>query len=372
MKITAVTATPIALPLEQPFHWRSGVQEGVNLVLFAVETDEGMTGLRRVDLRGPRRRRVVRPADGARVRRPLARRHRGDLRRPLARRPLARRPALLAPDPERDRVGVLGRARQGTRRAGVDLPRRARPRRGRLHGLPAGGHGRGARARGGGAGRRGASRRLHQGRSRAPRRRGGRRRRARRDRARAAAARRPERGVGRAGRGRRDPAARGVRPRLGRAARGGRQRRRPRAGAALGRDEDRRRPGGAHDRRAPRRARAGGRGRDRARQPRVGRPLALAADGVPGRVLRDPDEPARLPGERALDLRRPAGDGLHPEPDRRQPGHASPDHRAAHDDADRDRRAAGAPCRRRRGSASRSTWTQSSGRASAYERQGPY
>lgn len=44
MKITAVTATPIALPLERPFHWRSGVQEGVNLVLFTVETDEGATG----------------------------------------------------------------------------------------------------------------------------------------------------------------------------------------------------------------------------------------------------------------------------------------------------------------------------------------
>lgn len=44
MRITAVTATPIALPLQRPFHWRSGVQEGVNLVLFAVETDEGVTG----------------------------------------------------------------------------------------------------------------------------------------------------------------------------------------------------------------------------------------------------------------------------------------------------------------------------------------
>ena len=54
---------------------------------------------------------------------------------------------------------------------------------------------------------------------------------------------------------------------------------------------------------------AGGRRRDRARQPRVGRPLAVAADGVPRRVVRDPDEPARLPGERDLDLRRPAGDG---------------------------------------------------------------
>jgi muconate cycloisomerase len=44
MRIAQITATPIALPLERPFHWRSGVQEGVNLVLFAVETNEGVTG----------------------------------------------------------------------------------------------------------------------------------------------------------------------------------------------------------------------------------------------------------------------------------------------------------------------------------------
>jgi len=44
VKITAVTATPIAIPLVQPFRYRSGVQEGVNLVLFAVDTDEGVTG----------------------------------------------------------------------------------------------------------------------------------------------------------------------------------------------------------------------------------------------------------------------------------------------------------------------------------------
>ena len=44
MKITAVTATPIAIPLKRPFHWRSGVQEGANLVLFTVETDAGATG----------------------------------------------------------------------------------------------------------------------------------------------------------------------------------------------------------------------------------------------------------------------------------------------------------------------------------------
>ena len=29
------------------------------------------------------------------------------------------------------------------------------------------------------------------------------------------------------------------------------------------------------------------------------RPLALASDGVPGRVIRDPDEPARVPGARS-------------------------------------------------------------------------
>lgn len=44
MRITSVTATPLAIPLEQPFHWRSGVQERAHLVLFAVETDAGATG----------------------------------------------------------------------------------------------------------------------------------------------------------------------------------------------------------------------------------------------------------------------------------------------------------------------------------------
>ena len=44
MRITAVTTTPLAIPFAQPFHWRSGVQRGANLVLFTVETDEGVTG----------------------------------------------------------------------------------------------------------------------------------------------------------------------------------------------------------------------------------------------------------------------------------------------------------------------------------------
>ncbi len=44
MRITAVTATPIEIPLARPFHWRSGVQESAKLVLFTVETDQGATG----------------------------------------------------------------------------------------------------------------------------------------------------------------------------------------------------------------------------------------------------------------------------------------------------------------------------------------
>ena len=44
LRPSLLSALAIALLLERPFHWRSGVQEGVNLVLFTVETDEGMTG----------------------------------------------------------------------------------------------------------------------------------------------------------------------------------------------------------------------------------------------------------------------------------------------------------------------------------------
>jgi L-alanine-DL-glutamate epimerase-like enolase superfamily enzyme len=44
MKIASVTATPLAIPLQRPFHWRSGVQERACLVLFAVETDDGVIG----------------------------------------------------------------------------------------------------------------------------------------------------------------------------------------------------------------------------------------------------------------------------------------------------------------------------------------
>jgi muconate cycloisomerase len=44
VKITAVEATPLAIPLAQEFHWAGGAQLGANLVLFAVHTDEGVTG----------------------------------------------------------------------------------------------------------------------------------------------------------------------------------------------------------------------------------------------------------------------------------------------------------------------------------------
>ncbi|HUP32220.1 MAG TPA: mandelate racemase/muconate lactonizing enzyme family protein [Gaiellaceae bacterium] len=44
MKITAFRSTPLAIPLERPFHWSSGRQLGANLVLWTVDTDEGVEG----------------------------------------------------------------------------------------------------------------------------------------------------------------------------------------------------------------------------------------------------------------------------------------------------------------------------------------
>jgi muconate cycloisomerase len=44
MRITSVKATPLAIPLAQEFHWSGGVQEGANLVLFTVQTDDGVVG----------------------------------------------------------------------------------------------------------------------------------------------------------------------------------------------------------------------------------------------------------------------------------------------------------------------------------------
>jgi len=44
VRITRVDATPLAVPLEQEFHWAGGAQLGANLVLFAVHTDDGVVG----------------------------------------------------------------------------------------------------------------------------------------------------------------------------------------------------------------------------------------------------------------------------------------------------------------------------------------
>jgi len=44
LRITRIEATPLAIPLAEEFHWAGGTQTGANLVLFAVHTDEGVTG----------------------------------------------------------------------------------------------------------------------------------------------------------------------------------------------------------------------------------------------------------------------------------------------------------------------------------------
>ena len=44
MRIASVEAIPVAVPLAREFHWAGGAQVGANLVLFAVHTDDGVTG----------------------------------------------------------------------------------------------------------------------------------------------------------------------------------------------------------------------------------------------------------------------------------------------------------------------------------------
>ena len=44
VKVARVEATPLAIPLEQAFHWSGGTQRGANLVLFSVHTDDGVIG----------------------------------------------------------------------------------------------------------------------------------------------------------------------------------------------------------------------------------------------------------------------------------------------------------------------------------------
>src|SRR6266540_4133152 len=44
MRISRIDATPLAIPLEQEFHWAGGAQRGADLVLCAVHTEEGVVG----------------------------------------------------------------------------------------------------------------------------------------------------------------------------------------------------------------------------------------------------------------------------------------------------------------------------------------
>jgi len=45
MKITAIRTTPLFLAYKQPYHWAQGVNEGTEMVLVEVESDEGLAGI---------------------------------------------------------------------------------------------------------------------------------------------------------------------------------------------------------------------------------------------------------------------------------------------------------------------------------------
>ena len=45
MKITAIRATPVNLPLEAPFYWSVGLYPGTSKAIIEVETSEGIVGL---------------------------------------------------------------------------------------------------------------------------------------------------------------------------------------------------------------------------------------------------------------------------------------------------------------------------------------
>lgn len=45
MKITAVRATPVNIPLEVPFYWSVGLYPGTSKTIIEIETDEGIIGL---------------------------------------------------------------------------------------------------------------------------------------------------------------------------------------------------------------------------------------------------------------------------------------------------------------------------------------
>jgi L-alanine-DL-glutamate epimerase-like enolase superfamily enzyme len=44
VRIARIEAIPVAVPLRQEFHWSGGAQQGANLVLFRVETEDGVSG----------------------------------------------------------------------------------------------------------------------------------------------------------------------------------------------------------------------------------------------------------------------------------------------------------------------------------------
>ena len=43
MKIRAVRATPVNIPLERPYYWSTGIYPGTSKTVIEVETDEGLT-----------------------------------------------------------------------------------------------------------------------------------------------------------------------------------------------------------------------------------------------------------------------------------------------------------------------------------------
>ena len=43
-KIARIDTTPMVLPLQRPYNWQAGNQRGANLVLFTVETEDGVVG----------------------------------------------------------------------------------------------------------------------------------------------------------------------------------------------------------------------------------------------------------------------------------------------------------------------------------------
>lgn len=45
MKITAIRATPVTIPMEAPFYWSVGLYPGTSKAIIEIETDEGIVGL---------------------------------------------------------------------------------------------------------------------------------------------------------------------------------------------------------------------------------------------------------------------------------------------------------------------------------------